>query len=317
MSVDQLINVLVTVTLIEMMVAIGLGVTLADLVGVARNARLIAQAALANYVGIPAVTVGLLLLFRAQPLVAAGFLILAVCPGAPYGPPLTAMAKGNVAVAVGLMAILAGSSALLAPILLHYLLLLVPGQAPLEIDTARIVGTLLVTQLLPLCVGVAVRRWRPTLADRLKKPANLVSKVLNLLAVGFILVARFNLLMEIGPRGWVGMLVLLIASWAVGWLLGGPGKDVRRAMTLTTSLRNVGVGLVIASTAFGGTGAVTATLAYGLFGVVGSLLLAVAWARRAPAAEVLAAPTRLQDCAMEPVGRDPESGRISPRRPIP
>jgi BASS family bile acid:Na+ symporter len=75
------------------------------------------------------------------------------------------------------------------------------------------------------------------------------------------------------------MLALLLASWAAGWLLGGPGVDARKAMTLTTSLRNVGVGLVIATGAFAGTPAVTAVLVYGLFEVVGSLLLALGWAR--------------------------------------
>jgi predicted Na+-dependent transporter len=49
-TMDQLINVLVTITLVELMVAIGLGVAFADLVGVATNWRLMAQAALANYV---------------------------------------------------------------------------------------------------------------------------------------------------------------------------------------------------------------------------------------------------------------------------
>jgi BASS family bile acid:Na+ symporter len=283
MSLNQLTNVLVTITLVEMMLATGLGVTFADLAGVARNWRRVGQAALANYVCVPAATVVLLLLFEPHPMVAVGFLILAVCPGAPYGPPFTGIAKGNVAFAVGLMVILAGSSAILAPILLHYLLPLVSGSEPLTVDATRIVVTLLVTQLVPLCVGAALRQWRPTLAGRLQKPANLVSKVLNLVAVGFILVTQFQLLTEIRPRGFVGMLALLVTSWAAGWLLGGPGRDTRKAMTLTTSLRNVGVGLVIASTAFAGTPAVTATLAYGLFAVAGSLVLALAWARRGTA----------------------------------
>src|SRR5215831_15457261 len=101
MTIDQLINVLVTITLIEMMVAIGLGVTFVDLAGVARNWRLVARAALANYVCVPAATVGLLLLIDPHPLVAAGFLILAVCPGAPFGPPCARIAGGNVPAAVG------------------------------------------------------------------------------------------------------------------------------------------------------------------------------------------------------------------------
>jgi BASS family bile acid:Na+ symporter len=283
MTVDQLINLLVTITLIEMMTAVGLSVTFVDLAGVARNWWLVGRAALANYVLVPAATVGLLLLFDAHPLVAAGFLILAVCPGAPYGPPFTAIAKGNVAVAIGLMVILAGSSALVAPLLLYLLLPMVSGNEALTVDATRIVTTLLITQLVPLCVGVAVRQWRPALADRLRNPANLVSKVLNLAVVGLILATQYPLLTEIRPRGFFGMGVLLLASWAAGWLLGGLETGIRTAMTLTASLRNVGVGLVIATGAFAGTPAVTAVLAYGLFEVLGSLLLALGWGGRGAA----------------------------------
>jgi BASS family bile acid:Na+ symporter len=302
MTIDQLINILVTITLIEMMVAIGLSVPFADLAGTARSWWLVGQALLANYVCVPAATVGLLLLFDPHPMVAAGFLILAVCPGAPYGPPFAAVAKGNVAVAVGLMVILAGSSAILSPILLQFLLPLVAGNEPLTVDAQKIVVTLLVTQLVPLGVGVALRQWRPALADRLQKPANLTSKVLNLVAVGCILATQFHLLAEIRPRGLVGMLALLIASWVAGWLLGGSNTDSRKAMTLTTALRNVGVGLVIASSAFPGTPALTATLAYGLFAVVGSLLLAVAWARRGAAMSLHTGKATLPPA--EPVAKD-------------
>jgi hypothetical protein len=38
---DQIINVLITVTLIEMMVTVGLGVSFADVVGICRNLRLV------------------------------------------------------------------------------------------------------------------------------------------------------------------------------------------------------------------------------------------------------------------------------------
>jgi BASS family bile acid:Na+ symporter len=280
LSIDRLINVLVTLTLIEMMVAIGLSVTLTDLVGVARNWGLLARAALSNYVLVPAVTAVLLVLFRPHPMVCVGFLILAACPGAPYGPPFAAIAKGNVPVAVGLMAILAGSSAILAPLLLLYLLPLVSENEMLSVDAGKIVRTLLFTQLLPLCFGIALRQWRPPLADRLQKPAISLSKLLNITVVGLILFAQFRLLADIRPRGWMGMLALLVSSWIVGWPLGGSDGVVRRTMTLTTSMRNVGVGLVIASGAFPGTAAVTATLAYGLFAVIGSLVLAKVWGQR-------------------------------------
>src|SRR5262245_20252175 len=145
MTLEQVTNALVTVTLIEMMIATGLGVTLGDLGSVARDLRLIGRAVLANYVLVPAATVALLFLYDANPMVAAGFLILAVCPGAPFGPPFTSVAKGNVTVAVGLMVLLAGSSALLAPLLLALLLPLF-GDEPITVDAGKILVTLLITQ---------------------------------------------------------------------------------------------------------------------------------------------------------------------------
>ena len=62
MTLDQVINVLVTILLIEMMAAIGLGVTMAELASVVRNGGLMVRAVLANYACVPAVTVGFSLL---------------------------------------------------------------------------------------------------------------------------------------------------------------------------------------------------------------------------------------------------------------
>lgn len=268
---DRAINLLVTVTLIEMMIATGLGASVSELVGVAKNGMLLARALLANYVLVPAVTVLLLRLFDPHPLVAAGFMILAVCPGAPYGPPFTALAKGNVPVAVGLMVLLAGSSALAAPLLLGLLLPLVSTQETLSVDPVSIVLTLLFTQLLPLCFGIAVRWLRPAWADRLQRPATNVSKLLNLAAVVLILIAQMSFLLEVRPIGLLGMLALMLASWLMGWALGGPSTDSRKAMSVTTTLRNVSVGLVIAAQNFPGTPAVTAVVAYGLFSLLATL----------------------------------------------
>jgi BASS family bile acid:Na+ symporter len=242
----------------------------------------VVRALLANYVVVPAATVGLLLAFQAPSTVAAGFLILAVCPGAPYGPPFTALARGDGKVAVGLMVVLAGSSAILAPILLAVLLPRVAADEPLTVDATRVAGTLLLTQLVPLGVGIGIRQRWPRVAEQWQNPANRLAKLLNLLAAVSIISIQFHQLTEIRLRGFVGMLILLIASWAAGWLLGGTNNQQRKTLTLTTSLRNVGVGLVIATGTFGGTAAVTATLTYGLFEVVGTLLLATWWRRRAP-----------------------------------
>ena len=88
-SPDKLVNPLVLILLIEMMVATGLGVSFGDLAGVVKNAGLLARAALANYVLVPAAAILLLYLFHTAPMVTAGFLLVAVCPAAPFAPPLT------------------------------------------------------------------------------------------------------------------------------------------------------------------------------------------------------------------------------------
>jgi BASS family bile acid:Na+ symporter len=283
MSIDRLINILVTITLIEMMVTVGLRVTFAEIIETARDWRLVARATLANYLLVPAVAIILLLLFQAAPMVAAGFLILAVCPGAPFGPPFARIARANVPTAVGLMVILAGSSAIIAPVLLAALLpWLSGGEAP-RIGPIGLVGTLLITQLLPLLAGLVVNHWRPQLAARLLDPLELVSKILNLSVAALILGTQFHMLLAIKLTGFVGMLTLLAASLVIGWLAGGPDFESRKTMALTTALRNAGLGLVIVTGAFAGTPAATATLAYGIFAVLGSLLVAIWWGRRASA----------------------------------
>jgi BASS family bile acid:Na+ symporter len=209
LTIDEWINVLVIIMLVVMMVAIGLSVKISELVDVVRDWPLLLRAGLANYLCVPAVTVGLLILFHpADPMVPAGFLILAVCPGAPFGPPCTRIARGDVPASVGLMVLLAGSSAVAAPALLLVLLPLMSGLETLRVDALKLVGTLLLTQLAPLGVGLGIRLWLPSVAQWLQKPMNLLSASLALLTIGAILVVDFRLLMEIPLRAYIGMSVL-------------------------------------------------------------------------------------------------------------
>jgi len=286
MSLDQVISLLVAVTLIEMSFATGLGVRLADVVGAAKDGQQLLGAGLANYVAVPAAAVTLILLVDADPLVAAGILILAVCPGAPYGPPLTALARGTTATSVGLMVILAGSSVVLAPLLLSVLLPLTTGGANLHVDPLGMLAAIMVIQLLPLCCGLAVSHWRPALAARWRSPVVAISKILNAATLALILISQFPQLLDVvRPGGIIGMLILLGVSLGAGWIAGGPGSGDRKAVALTTAIRNVGLGLVITAGAFAGTPAATAVLVYGLVQLLGSFLLALWWRRSPPMAE--------------------------------
>ena len=277
------INALIPATLIMMMLRIGLDVAIAEIASTARNSRLIVLAMFANYVCVPALTVVLLLALRTQPIVSIAFLILAVCPGAPFGPPLTSMAKGNVPASVGLMVILAGSSAVLAPLLLRILLRFLSGGESLQVDAVQMVKTLLISQLLPLCAGLVLRMFRSSLADKIKRPCEIFSSALMLITFLLVLAKYYPVLLRIRLIAFGAMLLLCLASLAVGWISGGPDPGTRKALALTTSFRNAGVGMVIAAGGFAGTPVLSAIVAYTVVSTVGTVACALWWGNRASA----------------------------------
>jgi bile acid:Na+ symporter, BASS family len=281
MSVDRLISVLVTITLIEMMIGTGVGVTFSEIGGVARNWALLLRAAVANYICVPVLVIALLLLFHSPPMIAAGFLIVAVCPGAPYGPPFTALAKGTMPLAVGLMVILAASSAIAAPLLLRLLLPFIARGPGLTVNATRLMRTLLTSQLLPLGSGLMLRRLRPKLAEKLKRPIDRMSLASNLCVFGLILAVYFRTLAAIRLMAFAGMFVLVMSSLLIGWLVAESGGEDRKAMSFSTAVRNIAVTLVIATDSFADSPAVTAALAYGLFQTIVLAIVALAWGRLA------------------------------------
>ncbi|WP_406696177.1 bile acid:sodium symporter [Singulisphaera sp. Ch08] len=282
MNTQSLISLLNVTALVTMMLSMGLQVSFEDLLASARPTRLLVMGLLANYVFVPAVTVGLLNLFRADPMVSAGFLILAVCPGAPVGPPITAIAKGNVPWAVGMMLILAGLSALATPPLLSVLLARVAPDRGLHVNALAILQILLITQLLPLLLGLGIHHGAPKFTRLIVRPVGLLANVLLLALVGLIAVTQYETLAAIRLRGWIGMGLLMLASLGIGWASGGPAVATRKALAATTATRNAAVGLVIAANNFAGTPAVTAVVAYGLVSIGGALGWALLLGKLAP-----------------------------------
>ncbi len=271
MNAPILVNTLTLAGLIVMMLSMGLKVTFEEVTASVRNPRQVVTGLIANFVLVPAVTVALLYLFDANPPVSVGFLILAVCPGAPMGPPFTAIARGNVPYATGQMVILAGLSALLSPALLTVLLARLLPASDLRIDYLAIVGTLLVSQLLPLGAGLGIHHWAPKLTRRIVKPTSILANILLLALLVLLLVNEYEFLALISMRGWIGMLLLVIASLSIGWLCGGPARATRKALSVTTGVRNAAVGLVIVSNNFADSAAVSAVAAFALISIFATL----------------------------------------------
>jgi bile acid:Na+ symporter, BASS family len=283
MNAASLVNLLTIAGLIAIMLSMGFKVTFAEVAAPVRKPRLVVNGLLANFVLAPAATAALLYLFRADPLVSVGFLILAVCPGAPLGPPFTAVAKGDVAYATGQMVILAGASALLSPALLGLMLPRLFRASELHIDYLAIVQTLLASQLLPLGIGLSVHHFAPHLARRLVKPVGLVGNLLLVIVVALVLVQQYESLASVRPRGWMAMAILLAATIGIGWVCGGPARPTRKALAVTTGIRNAAVALVIVSGNFADTAAVTAVVAYALVSIFATLGSAYLLAAAEPA----------------------------------
>jgi BASS family bile acid:Na+ symporter len=274
-TIEQWIGVLNVTALAAIMLSMGLQVRVQDVWAAARPVRLVALCLLANYVLVPIAVLALLTLFQAIPLVSIGFLILAICPGAPIGPPMCAIAKGNLPLAVSMMVMLAGLSPILTPALLALLAPRVAPHADIQINLLLIGRTLVIAQLAPLALGLAVHSRWPNWSARVESHLRKVANVLLVTLIGLIIVSQYQMLVELKVKAWFGMTLLLVASLAIGWLSGGPTLGDRKTIALTTANRNLAVALVIVTSSFADTPAVLAVVAYGLFGIVGSLVIAV------------------------------------------
>lgn len=277
MRVDVIINLLATTGLFCMMVMVGTMLTLTELWSVLRDWRLAIRVGIANYLLAPAAAMWLLSLLQPKPMVAVGFLVAVVCPGAPFSPVLVAMARGEVAAATATMAMLAGSSIIFAPLILRFLLPAVVGHSDLAINPMSFVSVLILSQFLPLSIGLGLRRMKPLLAQRIRVPLNRAALLLNLGLVILIFIVQFKLLRQIHLVGYLGMAAMVGFTLLAGWLAGGSKNRQPRTMAITTAARNVGLALVIVASSFPGTAAVSAATVFALFQIAAVVLAAVTW----------------------------------------
>src|SRR3990172_10716695 len=104
------------------MLAMGLSLTMAQIAAPLRNARLVILPLLANFVLVPLLAYGILLLVPLEQSLQIGLVVLACAAGAPFLPRLVQVAKGNVAFGVGLMVLLMMVTIFYLPVVLPILL---------------------------------------------------------------------------------------------------------------------------------------------------------------------------------------------------
>ena len=116
------------------------------------------------------------------------------------------------------------------------------------LDVALQVGRV---QVLPLLLGLILRQWRPTIADRLETPLERIATLLLLVLVSLVLIKAGPLLMAFLPANLPGvglMALLVIASLWIGQQLAGSQAAEHGSTTaLVTAMRNPGLALLFAN----------------------------------------------------------------------
>jgi BASS family bile acid:Na+ symporter len=227
------------------MLAVGVSLTVGQIMGSLRNVKLVIVALLANFVLMPAVALGISRVLRLDQPLGIALLLLGAAAGAPFLPKLAGLAKGNLAFAVGLMVLLMVLTVAYMPLVLPLLL------EGVTVDPLGIARSLVVLMLLPLCVGLAVNARFAGFAEGLRSPLNQLSSLSLTLLIVLLLLTNFqNVVSLFGTRGILASILFLIGGAAVGWLLGGPGFGTKGVLALGTAQRNIAAALVVAGKSF-------------------------------------------------------------------
>ncbi|MFI5509133.1 bile acid:sodium symporter family protein [Mycobacterium sp. NPDC051804] len=242
---EKAVPVATLLFVVSSMLAMGLGLTVAQVTAPLRNLRLVSLSLLANFVLMPAAAVLLAKLLRLDEPLGVGLLLLGAAAGAPFLPKLTQIAKGNLAFAVALMVLLMVITVAYMPLVLP---LLLPG---VSVNPARIAISLVVTMLLPLFVALAVNAKWPAAAARAKPLFDRLSSLGLILVVVLLVVVNFSKVLSVFGTGAILAGLLFIAlGYAAGWLLGGPTADTRTVLGLGTAQRNIAAALVVGGQSF-------------------------------------------------------------------
>jgi BASS family bile acid:Na+ symporter len=262
---------------VSSMLAMGLSLTVPQIVQPLRNLRLVGMALVANFVIVPATAYVLAQVIPMDEQLKIGLILMGAAAGAPFLPKLAQIAKANVPFAVGLMALLIVVTVAYLPIVLP---LLLPG---VQVDAGRMAISLFGQMLVPLGIGLAVRaRWEEASGELLKPIAQLSNLSLVLLLVLMLGLNLGDVLGLFGSGAIIATLVLVAVAIGSGYLLGGPGRDTRQVLAMGTGQRNLAATFLIAGSNFADQPDVLVFLAgAGLIGMVLVMPLAAEFGKRA------------------------------------
>ncbi|MCK5928827.1 MAG: bile acid:sodium symporter [Nocardioides sp.] len=248
MNDSVLISVGLPIALAIIMFGLGLSLEVGDFRRVARTPRAVVVSLGLQVLVLPVIAFGLVVAFDLDPLLAVGVMLLAASPGGTTANLFSHLFRGDVALNITLTAINSVLAAVTIPLVTNLAIGYFDTDGDLALQWSKVVQVIAIV-LVPVAVGMRVRRWSRGLAARADKPVRVFSiVVLVAVAVGALLGERENLGDYLQQVGLVtGLLCVLSLS------LGYAGARLARleqpqavASSMEVGIHNTTVALTIA-----------------------------------------------------------------------
>lgn len=270
------------------MFGVALDLTITDFKALLRSPVKVLAGLASQFILLPAVTLGLVLVAKPEPQMALGMFLVAACPGGNMSNFITALAKGNVALSVSLTALSSLLALLVTPLNFAFWAgCYGPTGALLQkiqVDVGGMMVSVAVVILLPLVIGMTVRARSPEMAQKIGPWFRKLSLGVFIAFLAIAFAGNFKIFMaEIGHiAGLVAAHngLALAVGFGLGTLLRFPLAD-RKTLAIETGIQNSGLGLGLIFTFFGGMPGMALIAAWwGIWHLISGMAVAAWWGRR-------------------------------------
>ena len=230
------------------MFGMGMSLRLEDFKIVFSRPKDIIIGCVAQFTVMPLLAFVLSRVFNLNEALAVGVVLVGCCPGGTASNVITYLAKGDLALSVGMTA----TSTLLAPVMTPLLVWLLVGKS-VDVDVAGMLFSILWVVILPIVVGLVVKALWPKFTERTTAYLPAVSSLSIAFIVLIIIAANAQKLLTSGIIIIVVVVLHnlcgLILGWLVGRLLHLPDAK-RRAVSIEVGMQNSGLASSLATLHF-------------------------------------------------------------------
>ena len=194
----------------------------------------------------------LAVLFDLNPIMSVGLMILASCPGGPTSNLITQVCKGNIALSVTLTALASFISILIIPFILSFALNYFGSDsgAVIKLPILDTILQIMVITVIPILLGMLIRKLKPNFAKSMEKPMRIASTVLFILVFLAVVVASSDKIVNGMKAAGLVTLLLNILTMGLGYLtakLFKLNKENTISITIESGIQNGTLALVIAA----------------------------------------------------------------------